>query len=240
MDYKDRRYADFALFFRELAIKHEGEDYKVADLALKLAPNQPTMSKVLNGMALPSASMIDNIKRVWGEDIRPQVLAAKEKRRTAHITYDQENEGLIVEEEVMEPVPEDVSGGIPLIPTYAIAGYLSGEDCQINLWECERYIIPMFRKASFLIRVNGDSMQPRYFSGDLLACAKVPLNDIWFDYGSVYVVDTKQGALVKVIKKGDDSDHITLVSFNPEYEPYQLHKRELNGVAKVIGLIRAE
>jgi phage repressor protein C with HTH and peptisase S24 domain len=145
-----------------------------------------------------------------------------------------------VDSPISDPLPDDVPGGIPLIPTYAIAGYLSGEENQFNLWECERYIIPMFRKASFLIRVNGDSMQPRYFSGDLLACAKVPLNDIWFDYGSVYVVDTKQGALVKVIKKGDDSDHITLVSFNPEYEPYQLHKRELNGVAKVVGLIRAE
>ena len=239
MEYKDRLYIDFAKFFRELVIKHEGEDYKVADLAKKLAPNQPTMSKVLNGMALPSATMMEKIMSEWGEDVRDKVMEAKEKRRTSKITYDRETETLTIPD-FMERVSEEESGGIPLIPTDAVAGFLSGEGGQFELWECERYVVPVFQKADFLIRVNGDSMQPRYFSGDLLACRKMPLNDIWFDYGSVYVIDTRQGALVKVIKKGDDINHLTMVSLNPEYEPYQLHKSELNGVAKVIGLIRAE
>ena len=39
-------------------------------------------------------------------------------------------------------------------------------------------------------------MQPKYNSGDLVACRVVPLGT-FFQWNKVYVLDTEQGALIK-------------------------------------------
>jgi phage repressor protein C with HTH and peptisase S24 domain len=44
------------------------------------------------------------------------------------------------------------------------------EETAVMEFECERYVIPAFKGADFLIQVKGDSMQPTYYSGDLVAC----------------------------------------------------------------------
>jgi len=131
--------------------------------------------------------------------------------------------------------------GIPLIPTSAMAGALSGDSITINEWDIEtRLVVPVFKKSDFCIRIEGDSMQPRYCRGDIIACTRVPLSDLWFQWGKIYVIDTRQGALVKHIEKGKDDDHILLVSDNPDYKPFEIATSELFGVAIVNGLIRVE
>ena len=120
-------------------------------------------------------------------------------------------------------VPEYGLEGIPLIPIDAMAGFGKGE-FQIMEYECERYVVPMFKGADFLIPVKGSSMIPKYNSGDVVACKRLLLNDIFFQWNKVYVLDTCQGALVKRIKKGSDTDHILIVSDNEQYEPFELHK----------------
>lgn len=137
-------------------------------------------------------------------------------------------------------IAPDLQMGIPLVPVSAIGGALTGMDGQYMEYEAERYIVPAFHKSDFLIRVDGDSMEPTYCRGDIVACTRVPLNDIWFQWGKVYVCDTRQGALIKHIEPGSDKDHIMLVSDNEKYKPFELHKSELNGVAIVNGLIRVE
>jgi phage repressor protein C with HTH and peptisase S24 domain len=98
----------------------------------------------------------------------------------------------------------------------------------------------MFKDAEFLIPVKGSSMWPKYSSGDIVACKKLPLNDLFFQWNKVYVLDTAQGALIKRIKKGSDNDHILIVSENTNYEPFELHKTQINTVAIVVGVIRLE
>lgn len=129
--------------------------------------------------------------------------------------------------------------GIPLIPLSAMAGYTAGS-CTVLDYECEQYVIPMFKEAEFLIPVKGQSMQPKFNSGDIVACKKLPLSDIFFQWNKVYVVDTVQGPLIKRIKKGRDSDHVLIVSDNESYEPFELHKNQINAIAIVIGVVRLE
>lgn len=128
--------------------------------------------------------------------------------------------------------------GIPLIPISAMAGFGTGE-CQILEYECERYVIPMFTDAEFLISVKGDSMYPRYASGDVVACKKVPV-DTFLQWNKVYVLDTEQGALIKRIRKGNDVEHILIVSDNKEYEPFEMPVKKINSIAIVVGVIRLE
>lgn len=129
--------------------------------------------------------------------------------------------------------------GIPLIPINAMAGAMMGEQTVMD-YECERYVVPLFKGAEFLIQVKGSSMYPKYSSGDVVACKRVPMTDLFFQWNKVYVLDTNQGALIKRIKRGSDADHILIVSDNEAYEPFELPLRCVNNVAIVIGVIRLE
>lgn len=129
--------------------------------------------------------------------------------------------------------------GIPLIPVNAMAGALTSEQTVLE-YECDRYVVPVFKGADFLIPVKGSSMYPKYSSGDIVACKRVPMTDLFFQWNKVYVLDTNQGALIKRIKRGSDSDHILIVSDNEAYEPFELPIRCIYNVAIVIGVIRLE
>ena len=131
------------------------------------------------------------------------------------------------------------NNGIPLIPTNAIGGVLSGVGESFLEYECERYIVPQFSNADFLIRVQGDSMMPKYIPGDIVACKRVT-DRIWFQWGKAYIVDTRQGVLIKRIEPSKEEGCISLHSENERYKPFDLPADELNGVAIVIGVIRVE
>jgi phage repressor protein C with HTH and peptisase S24 domain len=144
------------------------------------------------------------------------------------------------QEEKLVATPATVPGdGIPLIPFDAMAGICNGGTSVMEL-DCERYVVPVFHGADFLIPVKGSSMYPKYSSGDIVACKKVPLNDLFFQWNKVYVLDTVQGPIIKRVAKGIDQDHISAVSENPKYEPFELRKDQLHAVAIVIGVIRLE
>ena len=134
---------------------------------------------------------------------------------------------------------DDPKEGIPLIPFSAMAGALAGEQDVLE-YECERYVVPAFNGADFLMPVKGNSMMPTYISGDIVACQRVPMSGLFFQWNKPYVLDTAQGAIIKRIKPGSDKQHVTIVSDNPDYDPYELPYSEIYAVALVIGIIRLE
>ncbi|MBQ8273618.1 MAG: S24 family peptidase [Bacteroidaceae bacterium] len=129
--------------------------------------------------------------------------------------------------------------GIPLIPIEAMAGALTCEQTVLE-YECERYVVPVFKGADFLIPVKGSSMYPKYSSGDIVACQRVAMSSLFFQWNKVYVIDTDQGALIKRIKPGCDKGHVLIVSDNEKYDPFELPITAIHEVALVIGVIRLE
>lgn len=128
--------------------------------------------------------------------------------------------------------------GIPLIPVDAMAGYAVSGDSAIMEYDCEKYVIPNFRGADFLIPIKGNSMYPKFVSGDIVACKNLPI-DTFFQWGKVYVLNTIQGALVKRIQKAQNIDQVVLVSENKDdYPPFELANSEIHSVALVVGVIR--
>ena len=128
--------------------------------------------------------------------------------------------------------------GIPLIPINAMAGVFTGEQVVLEL-ECDRYVVPAFKDAEFLITVKGSSMVPKYNSGDIVACKRMPI-DTFFQWNKVYVLDTEQGPLIKRVKKGSTDNTITIFSDNPNYEPFELPRTKIYHIALVVGVIRLE
>lgn len=144
---------------------------------------------------------------------------------------------IIAHEEI--PIAYKSKEGIPLIPIDAMAGALTENSQAVMEYECEHYVIPMFKGAEFLIPVKGDSMQPKYYSGDIVACKRLPL-DTFFQWNRTYVIDSEQGVLIKRVKQGVDENHIILVSDNPEYDPFPLEKAKIYSLSLVIGVVHAE
>lgn len=108
-------------------------------------------------------------------------------------------------------------------------------------YECDRYVVPLFKEAEFLITVKGSSMIPKYNSGDIVACKKLALDDLFFQWNKVYVLDTAQGALIKRVQ--EDKDHegsVLIVSDNPAYPPFSLCANQIHSIAIVVGVIRQE
>lgn len=129
--------------------------------------------------------------------------------------------------------------GIPLIPISAMAGAFTGEQTVLE-YECERFVVPTFKGAEFLISVKGSCMYPKYNSGDIVACKRLPMDELFFQWNKVYVLDTDQGPLIKRVKPGSDKEHVLIVSDNERYEPFELPLNRIYHVALVIGVIRLE
>lgn len=148
-------------------------------------------------------------------------------------------EGEMLNEDCQLTISERKPLGIPLLPVEAVAGVLSGNDMQVMEYDCEYFDVPTFKGAEFLIRVTGDSMQPKYYSGDIVACKRLPI-DTFFQWNRVYVIGSEQGVILKRVRQGSDAEHITLVSENTDYAPFELSLSKVHSIALVVGVVRAE
>lgn len=144
-------------------------------------------------------------------------------------------------EVLIKKVDSNSKEGIPLIPLDAVAGFPATDSSFAYMESCERYIIPEFQDkgADFIIRVSGDSMIPLYYSGDLIACHKI--HDIrFFQWGTVYVLETSQGVLVKRVMESIEHDDCILCASENDtvHRPFLLPKDDIRSMSTIVGLIR--
>lgn len=142
---------------------------------------------------------------------------------------------------LIKKVEDNSKDGIPLIPLDAVAGFPATDSTCAYIESCDRYIIPEFQNkgADFLIRVSGDSMIPLYYSGDLIACHKI--HDIrFFQWGTVYVLETSQGVLVKRVMESIEHDDCILCASENDtvHRPFLLPKDDIRSMSTIVGLIR--
>ena len=132
--------------------------------------------------------------------------------------------------------------GLPLVPIEAVAGFNGDDMPGVRLEDCLRYVVPEFAAAGaeYLIRVSGSSMYPKYSSGDILACRRIPEIG-FFQWGKIYVIDSSQGAMVKRIYQcEDDAACVLCKSDNDKYPPFTLPNSAIRSLSIVIGVIRLE
>lgn len=215
-------------------------DYKnisISAFEKSLGMSNASFSKSLKSGKGIGTDKLENILTIYF-DISPDWLLTGEgpMLRNTEIERDEEKKTVTVPK---NETPIKSAEGIPLIPISAMAGAFTGEQVVLE-YECERFIVPTFKGAEFLISVRGSSMYPKYNSGDIVACKRVPKTGLFFQWNKVYVLDTDQGPLIKRIKPGSDENHVLIVSDNPNYEPFELHLNSIYNVALVLGVIRLE
>ena len=196
------------------------------EFAANVGVSRSMITEISKGRSSVGTSSIQNIvfmyniSAEWLLTGRGEMLKQNESEKVAHHT-------------------DNPKEGIPLIPFSAMAGALMGEQTALE-YECERYVVPAFSGADFLMQVKGSSMVPTYISGDIVACRRVPMSDLFFQWNKPYVLDTAQGAIIKRIKPGSDKQHVLIVSDNKDYDPFELPYEDIYAVALVIGIIRLE
>lgn len=123
----------------------------------------------------------------------------------------------------------------PRVPLTAAAGSLSGESIGVTLEQCEQMpLIHQIPYYDFTMFIKGDSMSPRFESGDEIACRRIDQSR-FIQWGKVHVLDTTQGFVIKRVY--DDGDKIRCVSYNKDYADFSIPKEDILSMSLVVGIV---
>jgi transcriptional regulator with XRE-family HTH domain len=201
------------------------------DFANKLGLKRTTITNYETGTSSPDNERLVAIAKILGVSIDDLLTKDLSSFKT----------GIVSETSTLYETPK--YEGIPLLPIGAFAGISSNTDYSIMSNSIEdRYVVPLFGKTEvdFMIQVKGNSMQPKYNSGDVVAC-KFIKELTFIQWNKTYVIDTKsQGTIIKRLKKPREKDMVTCLSDNIEFDDFELPISEIRNVALVIGVIRLE
>lgn len=117
---------------------------------------------------------------------------------------------------------------IEFVPVKAAAGYLAGYNDDEFIEELNTFTLPMLGAGTYrAFEIAGDSMLP-VTSGSVIVCHKV---DGWEEIknNETYVVVTSREGIVfkRVLKSNRTKGKVTLVSDNPQFEPYSVGMDEI-------------
>ncbi len=133
-------------------------------------------------------------------------------------------------------IQKAINIGLPLLTLESMNCFVRGD----YTGECQRYIVPVFAGAHFLVSVNGLSMMSTYKSGDIVACKQIELKDLFFQWNKVYLLDTAQGFVIGRVKPADNDTRIMRVPDNANYLPFEVPRKQIRLVALIIGAIKVE
>lgn len=121
---------------------------------------------------------------------------------------------------------------IPVIPTGARAGTLGDFVESVKEYDCERIVSPI-KGADYAIQVTGDSMSPEIPNG-----SQILIKKIWevefVEWGKIFCLDTKNGAVIKRIYPTDNPEVVECRSINPDYPPFKVNIHHINGWYRVL------
>lgn len=133
-------------------------------------------------------------------------------------------------------------GAIPLVSEQAVGGF-AGTDFSIKEHDVlAYYVIPKFQflGVDFMIEVVGDSMIPKFYPGDIIACSIIN-HSRYIEWNKCHLIATiDRGLIVKRIMPCSDTEYLTAVSDNKEYPPFDIPKDEITGMARIVGCIHLE
>ena len=149
------------------------------------------------------------------KEVQQGISELSTKQRNALSKYIEEAREYFREGEVLG-TPEGEPTGYYYPEVYAKAGFdflsLSSEVNKIPVY------VPNFGRDVLFINVYGDSMYPKYKSGDIIGIK--PVDYVYLVFGHPYVIVFNNDDInIKYVRKGSDDQHVLLVSENENYEP---------------------
>ena len=128
--------------------------------------------------------------------------------------------------------------GVPYYDVDFTAGFLEVENNQSI--QPNSYIDhPFFKGCDYVVRASGQSMAKVISHGDAIGLVKIDNWNDFFPFGEIYAIVTHDGfRMIKIITKGNDEDHYTLISKptdskKEEFPAQQIKKKSIQYIFKV-------
>ncbi len=130
--------------------------------------------------------------------------------------------------------------GIPVIPQSAQAGF-NTFDISVYSKNIDQYLnVPVIHeKADFAIKIEGDSMSPRYTAGTYIICKNITgITEVRWE--RVYLILVNHAPMLKRIYPSQNGDTIILRSDNPLYRDIEVLRSDINSIAQILATIYLE
>jgi phage repressor protein C with HTH and peptisase S24 domain len=124
---------------------------------------------------------------------------------------------------------------IPLYNAEASAGI--GQLQLSNEYIIDKLKVPFARNEDIALTIVGDSMTPAMQSGDIAVVRSMPNWKEYLDYGNIFIVVTENEVYCKIVQKNTEKDIFTLKSYNTNYNEFEIPKKFISQIYKVIGII---
>lgn len=123
---------------------------------------------------------------------------------------------------------------VPLLPIAAQGGSLNDFVVSVKESDCEKVVSPI-RGADFAMPISGDSMAPEYPNGSQIFIKRIN-ERAFIEWGKVYVLDTCNGVVVKILVPSQKEGYVRCVSINtdPIFAPFEIAWEDINGVYRVL------
>lgn len=124
---------------------------------------------------------------------------------------------------------------VPLLPISAQGGSLNDFIVSVKDSDCEKVISPI-KGADFAMSVAGESMYPEYPAGSQILIKRIN-EKAFIEWGKVYVLDTCNGTVIKIITKAQTEGRLLCTSINPEqqrYAPFEISETDIYGIYRVL------
>ena len=186
------------------------------------------------GIAQPYLSAIEKGTRPFNEE-KFKLLY----KHYGDIILDYKNAGIVVnlmndssESRDLTCPPECT---IRLLPISAMGGSLNDFFVGVKDSDCERIVSPI-RGVDFAITVTGESMAPEYPSGSQVLIKRIN-ESAFIEWGRVYVLDTVNGTIIKVVTESGEGGTVLCTSIHPDqtrYAPFAVRKTDIRGMYRVL------
>ena len=129
---------------------------------------------------------------------------------------------------------EETAKMVLLLPVSAQGGSLNDFVVSVKESDCEKVVSPI-RGVDFAMSVSGDSMSPEYPNGSRIFIKRIN-ERAFIEWGKVYVLDTCNGTVIKILVPSDKEGYVKCVSINtdPIFAPFEVALEDIYGVYKVL------
>lgn len=123
---------------------------------------------------------------------------------------------------------------VPLVPVASKGGDIDECTSSIRLADCEKILSPT-PNAEIAITIRGDSMYPKYPNGTIAFIKEIDA-DLFIEWGRVYVLNTVNGSVTKVLTPSEKEGYIRCESINPDrkFAPFDVPMKSIKGIYKIL------
>lgn len=136
--------------------------------------------------------------------------------------------------DTIETKTEEVATWVLLLPVSAQGGSLNDFVVSVKESDCEKVVSPI-RGVDFAMTVSGDSMSPEYPNGSRVFIKRIN-EKAFIEWGKVYVLDTCNGTVIKILVPSNKEGYVKCVSINtdPIFAPFDVSLDDIYGIYKVL------